>query len=151
LYLLESKTLVLPCVDLFELFIHHADAKKFLLNNKDEECIGIFFLIEVCTYYKLKEVEDRLNKYFLVAFYEKNNTDQLGEDKKFVNKALWWYNIVNLQEPYIFLMALICRLYGEKDFSGFSEAWMSLAHMIATYGSTFNWGVIISKQLSTRI
>jgi hypothetical protein len=48
-------------------------------------------------------------------------------------------------------MALICRLYGEKDFSRFSEAWIPLAHMVATSGSTFNWGAIISKQLSTQI
>jgi hypothetical protein len=27
----------------------------------------------------------------------------------------------------------------------------SLAHIVATYGITFNWGAIISKQLSTRI
>jgi hypothetical protein len=73
------------------------------------------------------------------------------EDKNFVNRASGWYNTMNLREPYIFLMALICCLYGEKDFSRFSEAWMPLAHTVATSGSTFNWGAIISKQLSTRI
>ena len=48
-------------------------------------------------------------------------------------------------------MALIYRLYGEKDYSRFSEAWMLLAHTVTTYGRNFNWGDIISKQLSTRI
>jgi hypothetical protein len=54
----------------------------------------------------------------------------------------------NLREPYIYLMALICRLYGEKDCSRFSEAWMPLAYTVAISGRSFNWGAIISKQLS---
>jgi hypothetical protein len=45
-------------------------------------------------------------------------------------------------------MALICRLYGEKDFSKFSEAWMPLAYTVAISKSRFNWGAIIFKQLS---
>jgi hypothetical protein len=68
-----------------------------------------------------------------------------------MNRASGWYNTVNLREPYIFLMALICRLYGEKYFSRFSEAWMPLAYTVAISGSIFNWGAIISKKLSTRI
>jgi hypothetical protein len=56
-----------------------------------------------------------------------------------------------LQEPYIFLMASIYHLYREKDYSRFYEAWIPLAHTVATSESTFNWGAIISKQLSTRI
>jgi hypothetical protein len=101
LYLVAAKTPIFPCVDILEWIIHHVDAEKFLLNNKDGECIGVFLPTEVSMYYKLKEVEVRLNKYFLVAFYERNNTGQLlaswwREDKKFVNRASGWYNTVNL-------------------------------------------------------
>jgi hypothetical protein len=39
-------------------------------------------------------------------------------------------------------------IYGEKDCSKFSEAWMPLAYTVAIIGSSFNWGEIISKQLS---
>jgi len=73
------------------------------------------------------------------------------EDKKFTNHCNGWYGTVNLREPYIYLMALICRLYGEKDCSKFSEAWMPLAYIVAISGSSFNWGVIMSKQLSTYV
>jgi hypothetical protein len=44
-------------------------------------------------------------------------------------------------------MALICQLYGEKDCSKFSEAWIPLAYIVAIVGRSFNWGEIISKQL----
>jgi hypothetical protein len=121
-----------------------------LLNNKEGECIDVFLPTEASAYYKLKDVEVRLMKDFLVAFYEFHNTGQLlaswwREDKKFLNHASGWYNIVNLQEPYIILMAFICHLYGEKGFSKFYEAWMPLTHTISIFGSTFNWGAIISK------
>jgi hypothetical protein len=56
--------------------------------------------------------------------------------------------MTNLKEPYIYLMALICRLYGEKDCSIFSEVWIPLAYTVVISGSGFNWGVIISKKLS---
>jgi hypothetical protein len=125
--MVAAKTPIFPCVELLEWIIHHVDAEKFLLNNKDGECIGVFLPTEVRAYYKLKDYEVRLNKDFLVEFYECNNMCQLlaswwREDNKFFNRALGWYNTMNLQEPYIFLMVLICRLYREKDCSRFSEA-----------------------------
>jgi hypothetical protein len=70
------------------------------------------------------------------------------EDKKFTNQSNGWYGTINLREPYIYLMALICRLYGEKDCSKFSEACMPLAYTVAIIGRNFNWGAIIFKQLS---
>jgi hypothetical protein len=73
------------------------------------------------------------------------------EDKKFTNWTSGWYLTTNLREPYIYLMALLCRLHGEKDCSRFSEAWMPLAYTVAISRIGFNWGAIISKQLSTCI
>jgi hypothetical protein len=62
----------------------------------------------------------------MVKFYEFHDTSQLmaswwKEDKKFTNQRNNWYGIVNLREPYIYLMALICQLYGEKDYSKFQK------------------------------
>jgi len=52
---------------------------------------------------------------------------------------------------HLFLMALICRLYGNMDCANFSEAWMPLEYTMTISKSRFNWGAIISKQLSTNI
>jgi hypothetical protein len=52
---------------------------------------------------------------------------------------------------YVFNGFNLIRLYGEKDFSKFSEAWIPLAYTVAIFGSSFNWGAIISKQLSINI
>jgi hypothetical protein len=73
------------------------------------------------------------------------------EDNKFTNQRNGWYKKINLREPYIYLMALICRLYEEKDCSKFSEAWIPLEYTISIVSCSFNWGVIISKKLSTYV
>jgi hypothetical protein len=70
------------------------------------------------------------------------------EDNKFTNRSNGWYGMINLREPYIYLMALIYHLYGENYFSKFLEAWMPLAYTVAIIESSFNWEAIISKQLS---
>jgi hypothetical protein len=56
--------------------------------------------------------------------------------------------MTNLRDPYIYLMGLICQLYGEKECSKFSEAWMPLAYTLVIFGSSFNRGEINYKQLS---
>jgi hypothetical protein len=48
-------------------------------------------------------------------------------------------------------MALIYRLYGEKNCCKFSEAWFPLAYTVEISGSNFNWGAIISEKLSINI
>jgi hypothetical protein len=108
--------------------------------------------VEVQNYYKLRDPDERLNTDFVVSFYEIHDTNKVmysswREDKKFTNQIFAWYPTTNLREPYIYLMALICRLYGEKDCSRFSEAWMPLAYTVAISGRVFNWAAIISKKL----
>jgi hypothetical protein len=60
------------------------------------------------------------------------------EDKKFTNRRNEWYRMTNIREPYIYLMDLIYRLYGEKYCSNVSEAWMLLAYTVVISGSSFN-------------
>ena len=91
--------------------------------------------MEVQKYYKLRDPEERLNIDFVVKFYEIHDTSRFlaswwKEEKKFTNRSTGWYNIINLEEPYMYLMALTCQLYGEKDCSKFSEAWMPLAYTV---------------------
>jgi hypothetical protein len=89
---------------------------------------------------------------FMVKFYEFHDTNQLmaswwKEENKFTNRINGWYGKINLREPYIYLIALICWLYGENECSKFLKAWISLAYTVAIPESSFNWGEIISKQL----
>jgi hypothetical protein len=107
-----------------EWILNHIDAGKCLINNVDGKCVGVFLSMEINKYDKLREPEVKLNTNFVVYFYEKHNTGKLlaslwKEDRKFINRAMGLYSTINL---YIFLMALICRLYGEKDrfFNGFN-------------------------------
>jgi hypothetical protein len=156
LHMVACRTPVFPCIETLGWIIDHTDAQKCLINDENGGCVGVFLPTEVQKYYKIRDPEERLNTDFMVKFYEFHDTSRLmaswwKEDKKFTNRSNDWYGTTNLREPYIYLMALICRLYGEKDCAKFSEAWMPLAYTVAISGSSFNWGEIISKQLSTSI
>jgi hypothetical protein len=156
LHMVVSRTLVFPCIELLKWLIDHSDAHKCVINDDNGQIVGVFLPVEVQRYYKLREPDERLNKDFVVNFYQKHDTSKImaswwREDKKFTNRNSGWYPTANLRQPYIYLMALLCRLHGEKDCSRFSEAWMPLAYTVAISGTSFNWGTIISKQLSTCI
>ena len=88
-------------------------------------------------------MEERLNTEFVVKFYEFHDTSRLmaswwKEDKKFTNRINDWYGTTNIREPYIYLMALIYRLYGERDCAKLSKSWMHLAYTLEISGSIFN-------------
>jgi hypothetical protein len=153
LHMVARRTPIFPCIEVLKWLIDHTDTHKCLINDDNGGCVRVFLPVEVQKYYKLRDPEERLNTDFVVKFYECHDTSRVmaswwREDKKYTNRSTGWYGMTNLREPYIYLMALICRLYGEKDCSRFSEAWMPLAYTVAISGSGFNWGVIISKQLS---
>jgi hypothetical protein len=90
----------------------------------------------------------------MVKLYEFHDTSWLmaswwRECKNFTSQRNGWYGTINLRDPYIYFMDIIFHLYGENDYSKFSEAWMPLAYIVAITGSNFNWVAIISKKLST--
>jgi hypothetical protein len=50
--------------------IDHTDTDKCVFNNVEGECVGVFLLIEVQKYYKLRDPKERLNIDFAVKLYE---------------------------------------------------------------------------------
>jgi hypothetical protein len=123
--MVACQTPVFPCIKILGWIIDHTYTMKFIVNNEEGECVGFFLPVEVQKYYKLRDLEERLNTEFVVKFYEFYDTSMLlaswwKEDKKFTNRRSNWYNMVKGTEPYMYLLALICRLYGEKDCSKFS-------------------------------
>jgi hypothetical protein len=125
LHMVAYQTPVLPFIETPGWIIDHMDVTKCVVNDENSGCVGVFLPIEVQKYYKLKDLEERLNTDFVVKFYEFHDTNRLipswwKEDKKFTNRNNRWYGMTNLRETYIYLMALICRLYGERDRAKFS-------------------------------
>jgi len=133
-----NRTLVFPCIEVLKWLIDHTNVHKFLINDENGRCVRFFLPTEVQKYYKLRYLEEQLNTNFVVKFYEFHDISRLmaswwKEEFFFTNWSNGWDGTVNLRETYIYLMALICRLYGEKDCSKFSEAWIPLEY---TAGST---------------
>jgi hypothetical protein len=151
--MVASRTSVFPCIEVLKWIINHTDGKKCLINDENGKCVDVFLPTEFYKYYKLKDPEEWFNTDFMVKFYEFHDTSRLmaswwKEDKKFTNRSNGQYGSLNLREPYIYLMAFTYWIYRETDCSKFLEAWMPLAYIVAISGNSFNWGEIISKQLS---
>jgi hypothetical protein len=150
LHMVSCQTPVLPCIETIGWIIDHTDTMKCIVNHEEGKYVGFFLPVEVQKNYMLKYPEERLNTKFLVKLYEFHDTSRLLASwwklyRKFNNRRNGWYNMVNLREPYIYLMVLICRLYGEKDCSKFSEEWIPLAYPMTISDNSFNWDAIISK------
>jgi hypothetical protein len=139
LHMVERKIPIFPCIEVLKWLIDHTDTHKCLINDDSGGCVRVFVLVEVHNYYKLREPKERLNTYFVMKFYERNNTSQVmaswwREEKNFTNQRTGWYETTKLREPYVYPMALICRLYGEKNCSRFSKAWMPLVDTVVING-----------------
>jgi hypothetical protein len=90
-----SMTPVFPCTELLKWLIDDTDMKIFLINDDNDECVGVFLPVEVKNYYKIKESKERLNMDFVVIFYERNDTNKemvswWREDKKCTNRTSGW-------------------------------------------------------------
>jgi hypothetical protein len=156
LHSVASQSLVFLCIELLKWIIDHTNAQKCFINDDNDECVGVFMPSEVQNYYKLKYSKLKLSTDFVLSFYASHDTNKImsswwREEKKFMNRTVGWYPMTNLREPYIYVMALLYKLHGEKICSRFSEAWMPLDFTISISSTGFNWGAIISKQLSTCI
>jgi len=141
--MVERRTPMFPYIEFLQCLIDHTETQKCLMNDDNGECVRVFLPVEVQSYYKLRDLEERMNTDFIVNLYEHHDTDWVmaswwREDKKYTNRTSGWYQTANLRKSYIYLMALICWLYGEKDSSRFSEAWMPLAYTVAIFRRDFN-------------
>jgi hypothetical protein len=63
-----------------------------LINDDNGECVGVFLLVEVHNYYKIKDLEEWLNTNFFIIFYEKHDPSWVmgswwREDKNFTNRT----------------------------------------------------------------
>jgi hypothetical protein len=119
LHSVSSRVHVLPCVELMEWVINHTRAQECKIVNEQGECIGSFLPQDMAYCYKLPDPDESLTKYFVIAFYEQYDTNKIlsswwKEDMKFAKRSSGRYAISNLREPYMYVMILLCRLYGEK-------------------------------------
>jgi hypothetical protein len=77
LHMVARKTLVFPCIKLLKWIIDHTDAHRCLINDENGGCIRFFLLVEVQSYYKLRELEEHLSTEFVLSLYHKHDTNNI--------------------------------------------------------------------------
>jgi hypothetical protein len=73
------------------------------------------------------------------------------EDKQFKHRPKGGYPTSALRKPYQYMVAMLCRLYGEPDASQFPLSYMSLIYYCVDEGLSFNWDDILSANLTVAI
>jgi hypothetical protein len=68
-------------------------------------------------------------------------------DKQFKYRPKSRYPTTNLRRPYQYMVAMLCRLYGEPDATHFPLSYMPLIYFCADVGASFNWADILSENL----
>jgi hypothetical protein len=74
IHMVESRTPIFPCIEFLKWLIDHTDTHKFLINDENGGCVGVFLSVKVQKYYKLRDPEEWLNIDFMVKFYESCDT-----------------------------------------------------------------------------
>jgi hypothetical protein len=72
-------------------------------------------------------------------------------DKVFKLRPTGGYPTSSLRRPYQYMVAMLCRLYGEEDASKFSLSYMPLIYYCIDKGASFNWDNILSTNLTEAI
>jgi hypothetical protein len=87
-----SRIPVFPYIEVLKWLIDHTDTHKFLINDDNGGCVGVFLPMEVHKCYKLRDAKEQLNTYFVVKFYEFHDTSQVmaswcRAEKKYTNRS----------------------------------------------------------------
>jgi hypothetical protein len=74
LYRVASQTPIMTCIETLGWIIYHEDMVKCTIKYEEGKCVGVYLMVNVQNYYKLREQEERINTYFVVKFYELHDT-----------------------------------------------------------------------------
>jgi hypothetical protein len=74
LHMVARRTPVFPCIEVLKWLIDHTYTYKCLINDDNGGCVMVFLLTEVHKYYKLRDLDERLNTDFVMKFYKCHDT-----------------------------------------------------------------------------
>jgi hypothetical protein len=68
-------------------------------------------------------------------------------DNQFKLRPFRGYPTTALRKPYLYIVAMLCRLYGDSYASKFPLSYIPLSYYCAKKGSSFNWDGILLENL----
>ena len=74
--MVARRTPIFSFIELLKWIIDHTNTQICMINDDNNECVGVFLPVEVQNYYKFREPEERLNTDFVIRFYEKHDTSK---------------------------------------------------------------------------
>jgi hypothetical protein len=145
---------VFPCVDTISWILKNIDINSQYVCNARKEPIASFRPDDLDKFYHI-EVGNKILDSQLLSELELTPKDLFSgwykEDKQFKYRPKSQYPTTNLRRPYQYMVAMLCRLYGEPDATHFPLSYMPLIYLCADVGVSFNWADILSENLNIAI
>jgi hypothetical protein len=145
---------VFPCVDAIAWILKHIDLGSRYVYNSRNEPIALFRLEDLARCYRLNKGTKKLDNKLLTKFEciaKELFPRWYKPDKKFKLRPKGGYPMTALRRPYQYMVAMLCRPYGEQDASHFSLSYMPLIYYSADEGLSFNKDNIFLANLTEAI
>lgn len=144
---------VFPCPNTILWILKNIDISRYVCNARKEP-IASFKLDNLAKCYDIGAGSKTLDSQLLSGFELTPKDLFLGwykADKQFKYRPKSRYLATNLRRPYQYVVAMLCRLYGEPNATHFPISYMPLICFYADMGVSFNWADILSENLIVAI
>jgi hypothetical protein len=139
--------IVFPCADEILWILKHVDLDNRYIINVKWYPIASFQAIELDKYYHLENRTQSLDeelirnfphkaKHLFKIWYKTNKTFKLIPSRDYLTSSL--------RTPYQYIVAMFCRLYGDKYASKFTITLIPLIYYCVNEVSSFDWANILS-------
>jgi hypothetical protein len=154
IFRVAARVVVFPCVDAITWILKNIDLRNIYVCNSRKEPIALFRLEYLAKCYHLEKGIKKLDSKLLDEF-EYTAKELFPKwykaDKQSKHRPKGGYPTTALRRPYQYMVAMLCKIYGEPDASQFSLSYMPLIYYCADEGFSFNWDDILSAKLKNAI
>lgn len=146
LHFVIERTLIMPCYEATDQIIDHNNLGDITMVNDERRCLCSFMEINLEEYYKVLKPKLHMVKILIKESDEKHDikiilANQQEGDNFFFQKCDGNCSITILQERYVYAMALMAKLYGEKYLRHFKYAQVLIEYIVVTT-SSFSIGLL---------
>jgi len=135
LHKISTRTPIMPCYEAIERVIKHTNVDIMTILNDEGRCVASYHGYELEKYSRLHELEKYMINDFMEKFHQSHDirkilTSWWVEDKSFFGKSNGICTMLKLRDPYIYAIALMCKLYIDHNCIHFKDAWVLIVHIV---------------------
>jgi hypothetical protein len=162
LHKIATRPKLMPYNDMINWALMNTDVQTRSITNHQKVVVGSFRPEHIQVMYKLSPVSKYIYNAEFVEEFQRKECTEFDQTYPDIIKG-WWgiptkfradthgvYATTSLNEYMVYIAMMLCRLFGRKIPTHFPAEWVPIIHEVAE-GYTFNWGKILSDNLTKEI